>query len=135
MKTIQMKNKMKKLVAIIALAMSISFVFAVEPETKDVAMVSLSQIEGSIVDGITGEALVGVTLKIKGSNEKIYTDLDGNFKIKDLSTGTYDIDVNYVSYQGITLKSISTSSPDIALKVKPEEIVLIGFEFLHNHWV
>lgn len=122
MRTIQIKNKMKKLVAIIALAMSISFVFAVEPETKDVALVSLSQIEGTIVDGITGEALVGVTLKIKGSNEKIYTDLDGNFKITDLSTGTYDIDVNYVSYQGITLKSISTSSPDIALKVKLKSV-------------
>ncbi|MDA3821408.1 MAG: carboxypeptidase-like regulatory domain-containing protein [Bacteroidales bacterium] len=113
---------MKKLITIIVLALFMPLIFATEPVSKSPVLVSSSQIEGQIIDGSTGEALVGVTLKIKGSSEKIYTDLDGRFKISDLSSGTYDIDVNYVSYKGITLKNISTSSPEIALKVKLESV-------------
>jgi len=110
---------MKKLLFVFALILAVAKVSADEPESKSTAVKS-SQIEGQVIDYRTGEALVGVCLKIKGSDIITYTDLKGKFKMEGITPGTYDIDIDYVSYKDVTLKSVSTTSTDVKLKVELE---------------
>lgn len=109
---------MKKLATIFLIVFSVTMAFASEPEAKNPMSAKTSQIEGKVVDGITGEALVGVCLKVIGKDMKTYSDLDGNFLIEGVEQGTYDIKIDYVSYQDITLKSVSANSTDVKLKVE-----------------
>lgn len=110
---------MKKILIVLVLVLSISKISATEPENNP-KILNTNQIEGTITDHVTGEALVGVCLKLKGSDKKAYSDLKGNFKIEGVFPGTYDIDVNYISYRDITLMGVSTSSSDVKLKVELE---------------
>ena len=115
---------MKKLLVVLVMAMSISKLLATEPEVDVPAAVNSIEISGKVTDHITGEALVGVSLKLKGSEIKTYTDLDGNFKLEGVTPGTYDIVVDYVSYKNITLTEVSTSTPSMKLKVELDSVSL-----------
>lgn len=113
---------MKKLVFVLLMAFSISWVSAEDPK-KDIALKAQTyQIEGTVTDYQTGEALVGVALKLKGTDKKIYTDLNGNFEINELPSGTYDIEIDYVSYKDVTLKNVSTLSSEMNIKVELESL-------------
>ena len=110
---------MKKVLFVLFLVSSITIVKANEPENAP-AKAKTNQIEGVVTDHLTGEALVGVCLKVKGSEKTTYTDLQGNFKIEDITPGTYDIEVDYVSYKDVTLKSVSATDSDVKMKVELE---------------
>lgn len=56
-------------------------------------------VHGKVIDKKTGEALAGVKLFIEETNQAVYSDLDGNFVIKDVKSGNYNIRVSYISYQ------------------------------------
>jgi hypothetical protein len=110
---------MKKVLLALVLVSSIAMVKANEPENAP-AKAKTNQIEGMVTDHLTGEALVGVCLKLKGSDKSTYTDLKGNFKIEGVTPGTYDIEIDYVSYKDVTLKSVSTAQSDVKIKVELE---------------
>ena len=110
---------MKKVLFVLVLVSSIAIVKANEPENAP-AKAKTNQIEGMVTDHLTGEALVGVCLKLKGSDKTTYTDLQGNFKMDGVTPGTYDIEIDYVSYKDVTLKRVSTSDSDVKLKVELE---------------
>lgn len=114
---------MKKVLIVLVLALSITKVSADEPVKLDPVATETTQIAGKVIDQLTGEALVGVSLKLSGSEKKTYSDLDGNFKFDGISTGTYDIEIDYVSYQDVTLKSVTTASSDVKLKVQLESVI------------
>jgi hypothetical protein len=65
---------------------------------------------GKVVDQRTGESLVGAMVTIKGTNLKVYTDLDGNFVIPNMTPGTYTIEVAYVSYQNTELSNVNVTT-------------------------
>ena len=109
---------MKRLVAVCIIILSVTMAFATEPKAAKKA--SSAQIEGTIVDFATGEALAGVALTIKDNGLKTYTDLDGKFQITGIENGTYSIDVNYVSYKSVTLKNIQASKSEVKVKVELE---------------
>lgn len=111
---------MKKVIFVFVLVLGLANVNATEPENNPKKLKSTNQIEGSITDHLTGEALAGVCLKLEGSDKKTYSDLKGNFKFESITPGTYNIEVEYVSYKDITLKSVSASSSDVKLKVELE---------------
>ncbi|MCF8381039.1 MAG: carboxypeptidase-like regulatory domain-containing protein [Bacteroidales bacterium] len=115
---------MKKLFVLLFVVLSVSSLKAIEPGINAPAAVNSVQIEGKVTDVITGEALVGVSLKVKGSELTTYTDLNGNFKMEGVTPGTYDIVVDYVSYKNITLSKVSTSSSKMNLKVQLESVSL-----------
>ncbi len=56
-------------------------------------------IQGVVIDKITGEALAGVRIEINQSENIVYTDLDGNFEIKNIKSDTYNIKTKLISYK------------------------------------
>lgn len=115
---------MKKLLLVLIVALGIANVQANEPEVKNPTTVNAVQIGGKVTDHVTGEALAGVSLELKGSDLKTYSDLDGNFKIEGVGPGTYDIVVDYVSYKKTILTEVSTSASNVKLKVELESASL-----------
>ncbi len=63
-------------------------------------------IEGIVSDKKTGETLVGATIIIAGTTTGTTTDLDGKFTLGNLNPGSYNIEVNFISYQQQSFKGV-----------------------------
>jgi len=69
-------------------------------------------ISGKVVDNLTGEFLAGVAVSLEGLNTVVYSDLDGNFTISDLTPGTYNVVLSLISYKKSLIEN---------LEIKPNE--------------
>ncbi|WP_436415535.1 carboxypeptidase-like regulatory domain-containing protein [Petrimonas sp.] len=58
---------------------------------------AIEQVNGAVIDLKTNEALAGAAIHIDGN--KIYSDLDGNFTLKNFKPGVYKIKVELISYE------------------------------------
>jgi hypothetical protein len=58
-----------------------------------------NEIKGKIVDAINGEPLAGVEIILLSTNNKTYSDFDGNFKFENIPSGEQQIRISYISYQ------------------------------------
>ena len=85
---------------------------------------------GTVVDEVTSEPLVGVTVKLKNSpNVGTVTNIDGAFSIK-LSDG----DVLQLSYVGYVMKEVKVKNTSVKMKItleeskqELEEVVVVGY--------
>jgi uncharacterized surface anchored protein len=74
-------------------------------ESKSVTLVenvNVIQLTGSVVDEKNKEALAGATIVIEG--KKYYSDLDGNFSIRDVKPGSYRLLVELISYEPVSMQ-------------------------------
>ena len=92
---------MKKIVIAAFLILSVVAVNAKEKEGKlsDSEGTATVMLTGSIADEKSGESLVGVEVKLEGTDLKTYTDFDGNFSFERVKPGEYKLQANYISYQ------------------------------------
>jgi hypothetical protein len=75
---------------------------------------------GSITDANSGESLVGVEVKIEGTDLKTYTDFDGNFTFNNVKPGEYKMITSYISYKPITETiEANTKNSELKLKLQP----------------
>ena len=63
-------------------------------------------LSGHVKDLNTGESLAGVVVEIEGTNIKTYTDFDGNFIIKNLKPGTYNVVASFISYKNSLIENM-----------------------------
>ncbi len=123
-----MESTKKKAVFILsALSVLATLNFAAASE-KDLR----SAIFGTVVDAQSGDALPGVNVIIEGTTMGAATDLDGNYRIKNIPTGTYIIISSMIGYSRTRVENValSTDKPlklDFSLNVEAlqgEEVVL-----------
>lgn len=91
---------------VIVLAVSISAIATPEKETEKAAGKTEQPaantavvLTGKVVDINTGESLVGAEITVEGQNLKVFTDLDGNFRIENLTPGNYNLVCSLISYK------------------------------------
>ena len=93
---------MKKIAIIFVsiLVFSISFANAAndEKESAENAVMTTS-VSGTVLDKITGEALAGVKVSVKGTEKSVYTDFDGNFELEGVREGELAPTAKYISYK------------------------------------
>jgi len=94
---------------------------------------SSGHIEGKVLDGTTDEGLPGASVFFKGTAIGTATDIEGNYKIKNVAPGKHELVVSYVGYKKqvipVTISSNKTLTLDIKLEsdyVQGEEIVVTG---------
>ena len=73
------------------------------------AIASTAVISGRVVDADTGEALTGVLVKISGTDREVFTDFDGEFVLRGIMPGDYDLVTKLISYKVHVDKSIQVS--------------------------
>ncbi len=80
-------------------------------------------VSGKIVDIKTGESVAGACVTVLGTDIKVYTDLDGNYFISNLSSGVHTLNVNMISYKTkseIRLNTSLGSTVDKNIVIEPE---------------
>ena len=103
-------------------------------ETVHVSILSADQtknernITGRIIDGDTGEALIGVSILVKGASMGTVTDVDGKFS---LSVATGDVlEISYIGYKSQSIVVGNQSVLDIRMMSDNElldEVVVVGY--------
>lgn len=115
---------MKKSIFTLIFIALIGFSFAGnEGENPNATNVPVQTIElsGQVIDLNSGEALVGVEVNIEGSDQKAYTDFDGNFKFKNVKPGNYSLIASYISYKKSLVENFSANSENSEINIKLEE--------------
>lgn len=85
-------------------------------------------VTGMVVDA-NGEPLIGVTVKVSGSNAGAITDVNGNFSIQNVPN-TSSVSASYVGYVTKTIKVGNQSNFKITLTEDTralEEVVVVGY--------
>ena len=87
-----------------------------------------TQVSGKVTDAGTGEALVGVTIVVKGTTNGTITDVNGNYTLELPSPGTALI----FSFIGYDNKEVVPTGVvlDVQLEIKSEsldEVVVVGY--------
>lgn len=71
-----------------------------------------SFIRGTVIDGETGEALIGVAVVIDGTTNGSPTDLDGQFQIK-ADPGTYNLTVSFISFTKVSITDVVVKEGEV----------------------
>jgi len=110
---------MKKITILFMLVLTVFAVNAKENDNKtsDTESAATLVLTGTVADENSGESLVGVEVKIEGTDLKTYTDFDGNFSFKNVKPGEYKLITNYISYQKKT-EVLNVSAQENKLKIK-----------------
>ena len=74
------------------------------------ALAQNATISGKISDGKNGEEIIGATIKIKGTPLGAISDVNGNYLIKGVKPGTYDIEASYTGYKAQTRDNIQINT-------------------------
>jgi len=97
-------------------------------------------IAGKVIDRQTGEALVGATIFLEGTNIGTICDLDGHFRLPDVPVGIYVLVSSMIGYQkssiiGITVEAGATQNVEVVLSpeaIELEDEVIIEAKALRN---
>jgi outer membrane receptor protein involved in Fe transport len=81
------------------------------------------KISGKVSDKKTGETLIGVTVKIKGTVKGAATDVDGNYTITGVANGKHTVILQYIGYTGKEISDVEvTGNRATVLNVILEEL-------------
>ncbi len=92
-------------------------------------------LSGKVTDKKTGEAVPGVNIVLKGTYYGASTDLNGVFRIKNISPGTYNLEVSFIGYKsvqytGTKIEAGRTKQVDVQLEESAltlnQDIIVIG---------
>jgi TonB-dependent receptor len=71
-------------------------------------------IRGSVIEGSSGETVIGANILIKETSKGAVTDLDGEFTI-DIEPGTYVLQITYVGFQTLNIEGIEVKANQVTL--------------------
>jgi len=84
-------------------------------------------VTGNVSDA-TGEALIGVSIKIKGTNQGVSTDVNGNFRLSANENAT--LVFTYIGYETLEMPIKGQTQLKVVLKASAsalEEVVVVGY--------
>ncbi len=83
-----------------------------------------SNIEGSVRDAQTNEALIGTNVILMGTSLGSATDINGKYIIKDVPSGAYTIRATYIGYKSEEFKIVVSEGVHLSqdFKLEPESI-------------
>ncbi|WDF55423.1 TonB-dependent receptor [Mucilaginibacter sp. KACC 22063] len=71
------------------------------------------KISGKIADKKTGESLIGATVLIQGTTKGAATDVNGNYILSGVTSGTYTLLVRYVGYDTKSISDVEVKANEI----------------------
>src|SRR6187402_1981810 len=122
------QNKVMKKILNIHLWLYILLV-SVGSYAQNTAPLIQSKLNGTVVDKITNEPIIGGSVLIKGTTHGVNTDSDGKFYFQTGQKFPYTLIINYVGYK--TQEVIADGSP-ITITLSPNveelnELVVVGY--------
>ena len=77
-------------------------------------------LSGTVLDKQYGDPMTGATIQIIGTTLGAVADMDGNYEIKNVPSGTYTIIVKYVGYKEVNLPSVKIDNEHKVLNFELE---------------
>ena len=76
---------------------------------------------GIVTDAVTEDPLAGAEIKLQGTKFKTWVNLDGSFKIENIATGSYNIEISCRNYNTAILSNlfIGNNTKSLAFKLEP----------------
>lgn len=74
------------------------------------AQAQTGTVTGIITDAQSQETLIGVTIRAEGANRGAATDVEGKFRITELTAGTHTLTVSYVGYKSLKVEDVKIES-------------------------
>ena len=71
-----------------------------------VVNIQAQTVRGTVTDAISGEKLIGATVKVVETGTGSVVDLDGNFRIDIPKSGRYTLETSYVGYEPNVMKEV-----------------------------
>jgi TonB-dependent receptor len=68
------------------------------------------KISGKVSDKKTGETLIGVSVKVKGTTKGMSTDVDGKYSLTGLANGKYTLLFQYIGYNGKEISEVDVTA-------------------------
>ena len=87
-----------------------------EAEAKATVSVSTVELNGIIFDKNTNESLAGVVVLVNG--QKVYTDFDGNFTVKNVCNGVCELKISMISYEDRILRIDTRKDSELKIALK-----------------
>jgi outer membrane receptor protein involved in Fe transport len=82
-------------------------------------------ISGKITDKKTGDALPGVNVILKGTYYGAASDIHGNYEIRSINPGTYNMEVSYIGYKSVQYTgTVVEAGQTVQIDIQLEESVL-----------
>ncbi|RPI72158.1 MAG: TonB-dependent receptor [Ignavibacteriales bacterium] len=90
---------------------------------------------GKVTDASNGDELPGVNIILKGTYYGAATDLNGDFRINNISAGEYTVEISFIGYKtiqftGLAIESNRTKQLDVKLEESVltlgQDVVVIG---------
>ncbi|CAN5206065.1 hypothetical protein BH23BAC3_BH23BAC3_32050 [soil metagenome] len=66
----------------------------------NLAAQSTGSITGTVIDAESGETIVGANVVIEGPTIGASTDVSGEYSIRNIAPGSYNLLISYISYRG-----------------------------------
>ncbi len=90
-------------------------------DTRDTTLVEQrGAIKGHVLDAVSGNALIGANIYIRGLSRGVTTDANGFFELPDLPPGKHTVTISYVGYAGtrqdVVVDAAKTQQLDLALQ-------------------
>lgn len=107
----------QRLILILLLGMNAAMLFAGVP--------AQGTVQGKITDAETGEPLIGANIMLNNTMLGASSDMEGNFIIRGVPPGTFDLRVSFIGYVTETIRGVEvrTSEPvKVKVALKPETI-------------
>ena len=80
-------------------------------------------LRGTVADAISGETLVGATVRIVETNEGTVTDIDGNYSITIATPGRYTVETKFVGYEPSVMKEVLVAgNKEVVIDVQLREV-------------
>ena len=92
-------------------------------------------LRGQVTDAETGEELIGVNITIQGTDFGAATDMEGNYEIRNIRPGSYNVQATYIGFDRMLFTGIEIEAgvvTDLDIEMTPEvltaddEVVVIG---------
>lgn len=94
-------------------------------------------LQGKITDDATGKGIEMAVVKLQAGTQTFggYTDVNGDYAIKGIPVGKYEVEISFVGYQGLKLSDVLIKNSSItflnkALALKDGK----GYEFIFEKW-
>ena len=78
-----------------------------------VAYSQTGKITGKVLNGKTGEVLIGATITVEKTKKSVQTDQNGFYSIAGLERGEYTVTASYVSFESKKVAAIKVENGDV----------------------
>jgi Ca-activated chloride channel family protein len=70
-------------------------------------------VKGRVTDAVTGQAIAGVSMMVKGTNHGAVTDFSGQFFIKNVAPGTYCVKAAHIDYRSAEINDVKVTADQV----------------------